>query len=159
MTHSKVSRFEESKTPSRLKIDKTFHACPAEEGDELYRNGIFVFNVTRLLAFVESHVQHFPVELVEVADIPYFGDEHLDEETISAANPSRPILLAEIAPGRYVVIDGNHRVAKARQQGAQSFAAQRVACPWHIPFLTSTLAYWKYVEYWNSKVIGIKASK
>jgi hypothetical protein len=53
----------------RLKLEKTFQPCPAEPGDELYPNGIFELNITRLWAFVAAHVEHFPVEQVEVDDI------------------------------------------------------------------------------------------
>ena len=65
---------------------------------------------------------------------------------------SRPILLAEIAPGRYNVIDGHHRLAKACRQGLCRMLVHRVRCPEHIAFLTSALAYEAYVEYWNSKL-------
>ena len=34
------------------------------------------------------------------------------ESTIAAAELSRPVILAEISPGRYNLIDGNHRMAK-----------------------------------------------
>jgi hypothetical protein len=47
---------------------------------------------------------------------------------------------------------GNHRLAKARRQGAAALPAYRLQCPTHIPFLTSAFAYEKYVEYWNDKV-------
>lgn len=139
--------------PTKLKIDKSFQPCLAEAGDELYPNGIFEFNITRLLALIEGHGERFPVGLVQLADIPdYGGTEHLDAEAVRAAELSRPILLAEISPGRFNVIDGNHRVAKARREGAFTLPALRLPCPQHVPFLTSTRAYEKYVEYWNSKL-------
>lgn len=69
-----------------------------------------------------------------------------------AADLNRPVILAEIAPGRYNLIDGHHRVAKARRDGVPSIPAYRVRCPEHVAFLTSTRGYEAYVEYWNSKV-------
>lgn len=111
-----------------------------------------MFNVSRLLAFVKAHADRFPVEQVELVDIPDYGGAHLDEAAIRTADLSRPILLAEIAPGRYNVIDGNHRIAKARRDAARTVAAQRLRCPEHVCFLTAATAYQKYVEYWNSKV-------
>jgi len=65
---------------------------------------------------------------------------------------SRPVILGEIAPDRYNLIDGHHRVAKARREGLPSILAYRIPCPEHVAFLTSTRAYQAYVEYWNSKV-------
>lgn len=136
----------------RLKLEKTFQPCPAEPGDELYPNGIFEFNITRLWAFVAAHVERFPVEQVEVDGIPDYGSENLDEETIGTADLLRPIFLAEISPELFNLIDGHHRVAKARREGVRTLPAHRVACPYHVPFLTSTRAYELYVEYWNGKL-------
>lgn len=139
--------------PTKLKVDKNFQPCLAEAEDELYPNGIFTFNVTRLLAFIESYAERFPIELIQLAEIlDYSGNEHLDEETIRAADLSRPILLAEISPGRFNVLDGHHRVAKARREAAFALPALRLRCPQHVHFLTSTTAYEKYVDYWNGKL-------
>jgi hypothetical protein len=141
-----------SVTSRKLEFDKTFQPCHAELGDELYPNGIFEFNITRLLAFVEAHVERFPIERVEVVDLPDYGSENLDREAISTAELFRPILLAEISPGLFNLIDGHHRVAKARREGIGTLPARRVACPHHVQFLTSTRAYQQYVEYWNEKL-------
>lgn len=135
-----------------LKLDQEFQPCIAEPGDELYPNGIFEFNITRLMAFISDHSERFPVESVELAEIPDYGSGGLDEAAIDAADLSRPILLAEIAPGHFNVIDGHHRIANARRAALSSIAAHRVRCPDHVAFLTSTRAYETYLEYWNSKL-------
>jgi len=146
-------RSEVSAVGAKLKLDEKFQHCAAEPGDEFYPNGIFVFNITRLLAFIETHAERFPVESIELADIPDYGnDESLDQEAVDAADTLRPILMAEIAPGRYNLIDGHHRVARARREGARTLPAYKLRCPHHVPFLTSSKAYEKYVEYWNSKL-------
>ena len=145
--------------PSKLKFRKKFQPCSVEEGEEMYPNGIFEFNITRLLAFIKVHPEQFPVELVPLEEIPCYGDSsRLNPETVSTADLSRPIVLAEISPGLYNVIDGNHRLGKARQDGVRTIAAYRVRCPQHVPFLTSITSYEKYVEYWNSKVKTLRES-
>jgi hypothetical protein len=141
-----------SGVPAKLKRDNNFQPCLAESGDEHYQNGIFEFNITRLLAFIDSCAERFPIELVPVDEFPNFGGSHLDEEAVRTADLSRPILLAEISPGRYNVIDGNHRLARARRDSVQFIPSRRVRCPDHVIFLTSVWAYEKYVEYWNSKL-------
>jgi hypothetical protein len=141
-----------SAIPARLRPNKRFQPCLINEGEELFANGIFEFNITRILAFLDADPARFPVELTAVATIVDYGSRNLDEATILAANLSRPILLAEIAPGRYNPIDGNHRIAKARRDSVVSIPARRIGCPEHVPFLTSTLAFESYVEYWNSKI-------
>jgi hypothetical protein len=150
---------EETAVPPRLKIDRKFLPCPVEEGDEAFRNGIFELNITRLLAFIDAHAERFPVYLIAVAEISDFGGSHLDEQAVRAADLSLPVLHAEIAPGHYNLIDGNHRIAKARLDGVPRMSARRISCPEQIPFLTSTFAYEKYVEYWNSKLPKIRSAK
>jgi hypothetical protein len=134
---------DESRIPARFKRDKNFQPCHAESGDEHYANGIFEFNITRLLAFIETCAERFPIESVQVDDFPAYGSSHLNEETVLSADLSRPILLAEIAPGRFNVIDGNHRLARARRESVQMIPARRVRCPDHVPFLISDWAYEK----------------
>lgn len=148
----KPSTRSDHPTAVKLKLDKAFEPCAAESGDELYPNGIFEFNITRLLSFIEANIDRFPIESVGVADIPNYGSENLDEEAIRTADLLRPILLAEISPGRFNLIDGHHRVAKARGEGVATLPAHRVACPFQVRFLTSTRAYEMYVEYWNEKL-------
>jgi hypothetical protein len=80
------------------------------------------------------------------------GEEPSDNEAIHTANLSRPIVLAEISPGLYNLIDGHHRAARARRDGVRTLPGWRIRCPEHVAFLTSTMAYEKYVEYWNGKV-------
>ena len=148
-----MAQLQELTLPTRLKLDKGFQPCPVEPGDEMYPNGIFEFNITRLLAFVQEHADRFPVERVDLSELPDYGSSaNLDEQAVRSADLSRPILLAEIAPAQYGVIDGHHRLAKARRQSEVAISAYRLRCPAHLPFLTSTFAYEKYVEYWNDKV-------
>lgn len=139
--------------PVRLRRDPRFQPCATEPGDELYPNGIFEFNISRLIAFISAHPERFPTETVELSEIPDYGSsKRLDDAAIQAADLSRPVLLAEIAPARFSLIDGHHRVAKARRMLSSTITAHRVRCPDHVNFLTFALAYEKYVEYWNSKL-------
>lgn len=146
---------ERTRKHAKLKLDQGFRPCVPESDDELYPNGIFEFNISRLWAFIHAHGERFRAESVALRDIPdYGGDDRLDQAAIEAADLCRPILLAEISPGHFNVIDGHHRVAKAKHQGLRDIRAVRVQCPDHIAFLTSTRAYTAYVDYWNSKLTG-----
>jgi hypothetical protein len=140
--------------PRRLRRDPQFQPCATEPGDELYPNGIFEFNISRLIAFVSAHPERFPIEVVELSEIPDYGSsKRLDDAAIQATDLSRPALLSEIAPARFSLIDGHHRVAKARRLRSSMITAHRVRCPDHVGFLTSAYAYEEYVEYWNSKLL------
>jgi hypothetical protein len=139
--------------PLPLRRDPLFQPCATEPGDELYPNGIFEFNISRLVAFISAHPERFPTEAIELSEIPDYGSsERLDDGAVQAADLSRPVLLAEIAPARFSLIDGHHRVAKARRMLSATITAYRVRCPDHVSFLTSANAYEKYLEYWNSKL-------
>lgn len=143
----------------RLALDPRFRPCEAQEGEEIYPNGIFEFNITRLLSYIGSSGK-FRAEPALLPEIPYGGTSPgLNELTIAAADLSRPVILAEISPRRYNLIDGNHRLAKARREGVPSIPAYRIRCPEHVAFLTSARAYEKYIEYWNSKVDDILGTR
>jgi hypothetical protein len=121
-------------------------------GDELYPNGIFEFNITKLLEFINTNKDTFQVEEVEVNTIRYsFSNSHLNESTIKSADLSVPIILAEISPGLFNVIDGRHRLKKAYRNGASKILVYKVLAEQHIRFLTSSMAYEAYVKYWNDK--------
>lgn len=137
----------------KLKLDKKFKPVPVDDGEEFFRNGIFEFNVTKMLTFIEANPNRFPVEEVELDTIIDYGTgEQLDQETIRTANLRNPIILAEIAPGRFNVIDGNHRVERGRRDRLSAIPAQRISADEHFRFLTSIRAYEAYVRYWNEKV-------
>ena len=65
---------------------------------------------------------------------------------------SKPVILAEISPGRYNLIDGNHRMEKARRMGINSIQAYKLNVEQHMRFLTSRKAYVAYIGYWNNKL-------
>ena len=106
------STTDESPLPAKLRLDKGFQPGPEEGGDEHYPNEIFEFNITRLLAFMDARADRFPIESIAVAGIPDCGSSQLNDETFRAADLSRTVLLAEISPGLYNLIEGHHRIAR-----------------------------------------------
>lgn len=65
---------------------------------------------------------------------------------------TKPIIIAEIAPNRYNIIDGNHRVEKAKRENIETLPAYRIKANYHVRFLTSQKSYLCYIDYWNDKV-------
>jgi hypothetical protein len=57
----------------RLRRDPQFQACATEPGDEVYPNGIFEFNISRLIAFVSAHPERYPTEIVWLSEIPDYS--------------------------------------------------------------------------------------
>jgi hypothetical protein len=136
----------------KLKLNKLFQPCVVEVGDELYPNGIFVFNITKLQNFIENNKSLFLVENFDINKIHRYGPSRLHKKAIKNTNLSLPIILAEISPGSFNVIDGHHRVEKALHKGYKTIPAYRIMAEQHIAFLTTKTGYREYVKYWNEKV-------
>jgi hypothetical protein len=134
-----------------LQADPSFAPCPVDEGDELFPNGIFVFNVTRILEHVARHPEEVAFVPLSVRSVTRWGDALVDAH-VEAADLARPVVLAEIAPGRFNLIDGHHRLEKARRQGIETLWAYRLTAAQHVRFLTSKRAYLTFIGYWNGKV-------
>jgi hypothetical protein len=132
----------------KLKIKK-FTPCPVDDGDELYPNGIFVFNITKMIEYIRS--SSLPCEEVMVKDFNK-PTTKFEEDYLSTVDVTKPIIVAEISPGRYNVIDGNHRMEQARRMGMEKIPAYRISPDQHLQFLTTEQGYLAYVEYWNSKL-------
>jgi hypothetical protein len=143
---------EETKHPL-LTIDNNFTPVSGDDGDEFYPNGIFVFNITKMIDYIRGHQAQIFSESIDVrahrSSFSHLNDDHIEKTDISI-----PIILAEISPGRFNVIDGNHRIEKAYRSDVDTILAYKLRPDQHIRFLTTTEAYHAYVEYWNSKVNG-----
>jgi hypothetical protein len=135
----------------KLKIIKKFTPCPIDDGDELFPNGIFEFNITKMLSFIEKNPDKFVLEQVSVTKYNQ-NFSNLNEHHINSVDIYRPVIFAEIATGKFNLIDGNHRMEKARRLGTNTVSAFKLTVEQHIKFLTTEKAYLAYVEYWNSKL-------
>lgn len=133
----------------KLKISKRFMPCPIDDGDEMYPNGIFVFNITKLAEYIQRN--GIPREEVLVREFSR-GSSKFNEEHLASVDVTKPVIVAEISPGRYNVIDGNHRMEKARRLGMETIPAYRICPEQHVSFLTTEKGYRAYVEYWNGKL-------
>lgn len=135
----------------KIRADKNFFPCPVGDADEVYRNGIFEFNIAKMIEYIGKNSVDIRCEPVMVKD---FCKEFssIDEVYVDKADVSRPVILAEIAPGRYNLIDGNHRMEKARRMGLVSLMAYKLDVHRHMKFLTDKKKYAAYIAYWNSKL-------
>lgn len=135
----------------KLKIDKSFKPPEAIEGDEIYPNGIFVFNISRLIEFIESNPDLFIKEKKHVKEI-YKYSSNLNESHLEKVDITKPVIFGEIALGRYNLIDGYHRVEKARRLGVKEISFYKVNIDYLRRFFTSDEAYKAHIDYWNDKL-------
>jgi hypothetical protein len=134
----------------KLKLNKKFVPAPRNIGDELFPNGFFEFNITELIKFIyENQIQP---QWVKVNSLSMLGIDRLDEVTVGNADLTIPIILAEISPDNFNVIDGHQRLGRARRECADEIMAYKISVEQHINFLTSVMAYESYVHYWNEKL-------
>ncbi|MBU2512132.1 ParB/RepB/Spo0J family partition protein [bacterium] len=138
-------------TAKRLKVDKSFTPCITEDNDELYPNGVFVFNITKMIQHIESNKNEFELLEIETIDFHIYNSS-INESHLDSVDVSKPAIIAEISPGRYNLIDGHHRLEKARRMKIRSIPAYKLNVDQHIQFLTEIEAYIAYIEYWNSKI-------
>jgi hypothetical protein len=114
----------------------------------MYPNGIFIFNITKMVDYIQEN--GFLCEEIQIKD--YRSHSKFNEEHLPTVDVSKPIIVAEVSPGRYNVIDGNHRMEKARRMGLEKVPAFKISPEQHLQFLTTEQSYLAYVEYWNGKL-------
>jgi len=131
--------------------DKNFIPAEIAEGDEFFPNGIFEFNITRPIEHIKNNSETFIPENISVLEFNN-SFSNIDEDYIDSVVFDEPVILAEIAPGRYNLIDGNHRMEKAKRLGLQNIMAYKLSPAQHIRFLTSRNSYDSYIIYWNDKL-------
>ena len=142
-------------TPDRkLKKSRTFTPCPVDDEEEMYRRGIFEFNISKMVEYI-NNTPEITVEPVQVS-LFSIGSSKVNEAHLPTVDISRPIIVAELSPGRYDVIDGNHRLEKARRAGLDYIQGYRLEPKHHMQFLTTETGYFAYVDYWNGKLKDLK---
>ena len=88
-----------------LKVDHDFAPCPANIGDELFPNGIFEFNITKIVEFIHNNPEIVSLEEVAVSNFSS-SFSSIDESQLDSVEISVPVILADISPGNYNLIDG-----------------------------------------------------
>jgi len=76
----------------------------------------------------------------------------IDESHLESVNLELPVIVAEIAPQRFNLIDGNHRMEKARRSAVETLSGYTLDVTQHVDFLTTEKAYDAYVSYWYGRL-------
>lgn len=66
----------------KLAIDSAFVPCPAEDGDEIYPNGIFHFNITKMLEHINQNPGQYLLEEIPLENLTLFSSS-LNEDYVS----------------------------------------------------------------------------
>ena len=145
-------QLERESHPLYLFPDKNYQPIEVCAGDEYYPNGIFFFHITRLTEHIVANSSEYSLREIKVSDYINSSFNRLEYEQCVDADVQNPIILAEISPGRYNVIDGNHRLRRAHDEGIETLKAYILPPKQHSLFITKQEAYNTYIEYWNGKL-------
>lgn len=136
-----------------MRPDPDYEPLEERSGDELFPNGIFVFNITRIEEDIQSG--RLLVDEVDI-DVIAWKKSHtrggINEAHMFAVNLGKPIIIAEISPERYEVIDGHHRMEKARRENEPVIKAYRLRAEQLLPYFTEKKSYFAYIDFWNGKL-------
>ena len=110
-----------------LKYENSFTPCPVKAEDELFAIGIFEFNITEILKYIKANSASVRLEEIRVSD--FFQEfSSINESHVEWVDVSQPVILAEIAPEQYNLIDGNHRMEKSTQDGYEMLTSLQIKC-------------------------------
>ena len=135
----------------KLRYNDKFEPVSIDPGDEYMRNGIFVFNITKMMKHIRENPKEY--ERRKISAEAYIDSFHkVNEEHLPKVDLSVPVILAEIRPGTFTCIDGRHRLERARRDGVKELDAYLVSSRQHMKFLTTQEGYLAYITYYNSKI-------
>ena len=138
----------------KIKYDMNYRPLPTHEGDEIYPNGIFNFSISRILEHIVSGKIDVEKEQINVRE--WFKSHirgSVNEEHLTTVDVARPVIQAEIRPGMFEIIDGNHRMERAYRDGVEFIESYKLKGEQLVPFFADTRGYQAFVEYWNSELV------
>jgi hypothetical protein len=140
------------KSTRKLKRQYDYIPCVAMVGEEIYPNGIFKFNITCILEHIGNGNLSPEFEELEVRNWHTNTLSVINEAHLPSVDCSQPVILGEISPGRYNIIDGHHRIEKAHRKNLPYVPAYKLKMEQLINYFIDLRGYNAFVDYWNSKL-------
>lgn len=108
----------------KLKVDPGYVPCTPVGGDEMLGGFPFNWNISRAAVWIEENPEAVELSVVQVGPSePGADSANLDEAFIPQADLTKPLIVVRMRPEFFRLIDGHHRVAKARRLGATELPA------------------------------------
>lgn len=137
----------------QMKENPDFIPCTAVEGDEMLGGFPFNWHITRATEWIKENLDQVELSIVQIGPTgPGADSPRLNDEFLPKADLTRPIIMVCMRPEFFRLIDGNHRVAKARRLGVNELPAYYLTQEQHRQFFTSDDMDKRYVDYWNGKL-------
>jgi hypothetical protein len=150
--------------PRKLTIDPL--RKPAVITNEYFVNGIFIFDITGLRQYIQSHLDEFLLVGIKVSTLYGFVNQSTKDDPLENMDKNEYCILAEISPDRleehlacasddyprrgYNVIYGQRFLEYAHRNNIPTVRAFIVRMEQHLPFLVK--GYEQYIGYWNDKL-------
>jgi len=136
-----------------LKLNKKFEpsSIPAEE---IY-GGFLRFNISAIISDIA--IKKLLVQKKRIYLKKWFKEHSADfsvinEKHLRTVDLTVPVIQAEIRIQKYEIIDGNHRMKKALDDGRTYINSYQVSGEQLANYLLNKEQYESYVRYWNEKV-------
>jgi hypothetical protein len=136
----------------KLKRIENYIPCEALENEEIFCNGIFYFNISRIIEHIRNGTITPEREDLEVEKWRQYNLDFIKETHLPLVDCSQPVILAEISPGRYNLIDGHHRMEKAHRDQIRFMSSFKIKMEQLIHYFIDKRGYLAFVDYWNSKL-------
>ena len=78
-------------------------------------NGILIWDVTSILEDIEQHPDSYTIQTLSTALLADHNDARVSHTRAMASDLTKPLVVAELSKDHLLLIDGNHRLHKARK--------------------------------------------
>lgn len=144
----------------KMKENPDFIPCIPVPEDEMLGGFPFNWHITRATEWIEENPELVELSVVQVGEPgPMADSPNLDEDFLPQADLTRPLIMVRMRPEFFRLIDGNHRVAKARRSDVNELPAYYLTQEQHRQFFTDADMDKRYVDYWNGKLKDFKKDK
>lgn len=83
-------------------------------------NGILIWDVTSILEDIEQHPDSYIIQTLSTALLADHNDARVSHTRAMASDLTKPLVVAELSKDHLLLIDGNHRLHKARALGLEN---------------------------------------
>ena len=136
-----------------LRLNKNFEPSSIQT-EEVYA-GFLQFNISAILSDIAS--KKLIVQKKRIYLKKWFKEHSVEfavinQKHLPSVNLDTPVIQAELSIERYEIIDGNHRMQKAFDNGRTYINSYRLSGEQLADYLISKEQYESYVGYWNEKI-------
>ena len=135
-----------------LHIDENFAPCTPYPGDEIYSRSAVKLNISAILRVLEAGAIAHRTERIHLSvwfSSRFGSGGTINEMHLNNIEIKQPVIQAELKPDYFEIIDGNHRMAKARRDGLEYIDSIKLSAESLLPFFVDRNSCLGFIEHWN----------